>query len=46
MNRMTKLVVALAGLLMAVSVLIGCGPDDTLNAPEDHAEFLSHHATG
>jgi len=46
MSRVTKLVVALAGLLMAVSVLIGCGPDDTLNAPEDYAEFLSHHPAG
>jgi hypothetical protein len=46
MNRMAKLGVALAGLLMAVSVLIGCGPDDTLNAPEDYAEFLSHHSAG
>jgi len=53
-NKMTKLIVAITGLLVAIGTLIGTisktiGPDAStgimivLNSPEAYANFLANH---
>ena len=58
MSRVTKLVVAVTGLLVAVGTLIGTinmnlgrssgseGVTISLNSPEAYAEFLADHPAG